>query len=76
MQQVGWGRGDGGGVGGGGAAGTCVSGERRECTPSRQENTLAPVYCEQDRWKGGVGWWMGGGDRGRGIKRGRGVGER
>ena len=46
MQQVGWGGGDGGGVGGGGAAGTCVSGERRECTPSRQENTLAPVYCE------------------------------
>ena len=30
-------------------------GERRECTPSRQENTLAPVYCEQDRWKGGWG---------------------
>ena len=40
---------------GGGRAGTCVSGERLECTPSRQENTLAPVYCEQDRWKGGWG---------------------
>ena len=47
-----------------------MSGERRECTPSRQENTLAPVYCEQDRWKGGVGWWMGGGDRGEGDREG------
>ena len=54
-----------------------MSGERRECTPSRQENTLAPVYCEQDRWKGGVGWWMGGGDRGEGDREGvGGVGER
>ena len=38
-----------------------MSDERRECTPSRQENTLAPVYCEQDRWKGGVECGMGGG---------------
>ena len=41
------------GAGGGGGGGACVSCERRECTPSRQENTLAPVYCEQERWKGG-----------------------
>ena len=47
-----------------------MSGERRECTPSRQENTLAPVYCEQERWKGGgVGgrWGVEGGGWGEMI---------